>query len=157
MISADLPLGVVVPDGGATRSRSSNARPRRVRSVASSRSPACCAALKGGARTSSGSPPTCTTAPPTTTAPSGHAFTDFDPFWEIVAGPISSGTFGPNALDATFGPEVVFSKVADYPNQSPRGGNQFFGHVAIDRPGQLTVSLRNTAGTVLWKRRLDPQ
>ena len=30
------------------------------------------------------------------------------PFWEFVAGPIHAGTFGPNALDPTFGPEVRF-------------------------------------------------
>jgi phosphodiesterase/alkaline phosphatase D-like protein len=30
----------------------------------------------------------------------------FDPFWEFVAGPIHAGTFGPNPLDPTFGPEV---------------------------------------------------
>ena len=51
--------------------------------------------------------------------PARAAFTDFDPFWEFVAGPIAAGTFGPNELDGTFGPETVFSKVADYPNQSP--------------------------------------
>jgi alkaline phosphatase D len=33
---------------------------------------------------------------------------DFDPFWEFVAGPIHAGTFGPNPLDPTFGPEVRF-------------------------------------------------
>lgn len=32
----------------------------------------------------------------------------FDPFWEFVAGPIHAGTFGPNPLDPTFGPEVRF-------------------------------------------------
>jgi alkaline phosphatase D len=90
-------------------------------------------------------------------SPDRATFTDFDPFWEIVAGPVNSGTFGPNALDATFGPKVEFTKVADYPNQSPRGGNQFFGHVVIDRPGKLTVSLRNTAGTVLWRKDLEPE
>jgi alkaline phosphatase D len=89
-------------------------------------------------------------------SPDRAAFTDFDPFWEIVAGPVNAGSFGPNTLDGTFGPEVVFSKTADYANQSPRGGNQFFGHVAIDQPGQLTVSLRNSAGTVLWSKELDP-
>ncbi|HEX2896364.1 MAG TPA: alkaline phosphatase D family protein [Marmoricola sp.] len=89
-------------------------------------------------------------------SPERAAFTDFDPFWEIVAGPLNAGSFGPNPLDATFGPEVVFSKVADYPNQSPRGGNQFFGHVAIDTVGELTVSLRNSAGTTLWSRDLAP-
>ena len=90
-------------------------------------------------------------------SPERATFTDFEPFWEVVAGPINAGTFGPGALDATFGPEVVFSQVADYPNQSPRGGNQFFGHVAIDDAGLLTVSLRNAAGRVLWEKALEPQ
>lgn len=51
---------------------------------------------------------------------------------------------------------MVFSRVADDPNQSPCGGNQFFGHVAIDTAGELTVSLRNSAGTTLWSRDLAP-
>jgi len=89
-------------------------------------------------------------------SPERAAFTDFDPFWEIVAGPVNAGSFGPNTLDGTFGPEVVFQKAADYPNQSPRGGNQFFGHIAIDRPGELTVSLRNSAGATLWSNQLSP-
>jgi len=88
--------------------------------------------------------------------PSRASFTDFDPFWEFVAGPISSGTFGPNELDRTFGPQTVFSKTADYPNQSPRGGNQFFGHCSIDRDGALTVSLRDIRGDNLWTRTLEP-
>ena len=89
--------------------------------------------------------------------PSRAAFTDFDPFWEIVAGPINAGTFGPNALDNTFGPEVVFSKVADFASQSPASGNQFFGHTTIDpRTGVLTVSLRNLFGTVLWTKDITP-
>ena len=89
--------------------------------------------------------------------PSRAAFTDFDPFWEIVAGPIAAGTFGPNQLDGTFGPEVVFSKVADYPNQSPRGGNQFFGHAAVAADGLLTMSLRDASGAVLWSQDLPPE
>ena len=89
--------------------------------------------------------------------PSRAAFTDFDPFWEIVAGPINAGTFGPNALDNTFGPEVVFSKAADFASQSPASGNQFFGHTTIDpRTGVLTVSLRNLFGTVLWTKDITP-
>ena len=52
--------------------------------------------------------------------PARAAFTDFDPFWEFVAGPIAAGTFGPNQLDGTFGPEVGFSKYADRPT-SRRG------------------------------------
>ena len=42
--------------------------------------------------------------------PAKAAFRDFDPFWEFVAGPLNAGTFGPNVLDGTFGPQVVFSK-----------------------------------------------
>jgi alkaline phosphatase D len=89
--------------------------------------------------------------------PSRAAFTDFDPFWEFVAGPIAAGTFGPNDLDATFGPRVEFSKVADYANQSPRGGNQFFGHCALAGDGTLTVSLRDLSGSVLWSKTLQPE
>ncbi|WP_109509579.1 alkaline phosphatase D family protein [Nocardioides speluncae] len=88
--------------------------------------------------------------------PERATFTDFEPFWEIVAGPIAAGTFGPRELHPTFGPEVVFGKYADYPNQSPRHGNQFFGHAAIDNDGELTLSLRNAVGSVLWSKQLAP-
>lgn len=69
---------------------------------------------------------------------------------------MNAGTFGPNEMDATFGPKVVFSKVADYPNQSPRGGNQLFATWRLTA-GELAVSLRNTVGTVLWRKRLEPR
>lgn len=89
--------------------------------------------------------------------PSRATFTDFDPFWEFVAGPVNAGTFGPNALDPTFGPEAVFVKAADFPNQPPSGGNQFFGFVEIDpRTGVFTVSLRNLFGKVLWTKDITP-
>ena len=42
--------------------------------------------------------------------PAKAQFQDFDPFWEFVAGPLNAGTFGPNKLDNTFGPQVVFEK-----------------------------------------------
>jgi alkaline phosphatase D len=90
--------------------------------------------------------------------PSRAAYTDFDPFWELVAGPINAGTFGPNTLDPTFGPKVEFVKAAAYPNQPPSDGNQFFGHVSIDpRTLVLTASLRDLTGTILWTRDLEPQ
>ena len=89
--------------------------------------------------------------------PSRAAFTDFDPFWEIVAGPINAGTFGPNTLDPTFGPKLEFVKAADFPNQPPSGGNQFFGHVEIDpRTEVFTTSLRDLYGKVLWTKDLNP-
>jgi alkaline phosphatase D len=90
-------------------------------------------------------------------SPERAAFKDFDPFWEFVAGPINAGSFGPNDMDLTFGPEVVFSK-AGYTNQSPRTGEgQFFGHVELDEDDTFTVSLRDAAETVLWRKALRPQ
>ena len=91
-------------------------------------------------------------------APERAAFTDFDPFWEFVAGPINAGSFGPNALDGTFGPEQVFFKAGAYANESPRSGeSQYFGHVDLGEDDVFTVSLRNANGTVLWSKALQPQ
>ncbi|GAA1051094.1 alkaline phosphatase D family protein [Arthrobacter russicus] len=90
-------------------------------------------------------------------APERAAFTDFDPFWEFVSGPISAGTFGPNVLDGTFGPKAVFVKTAEYPNQSPRQGDaHFFGEVKFDANDVLTVNLRDINGTTLFTQELQP-
>jgi alkaline phosphatase D len=90
--------------------------------------------------------------------PERAAFTDFDPFWEFVAGPINAGSFGPNTLDSTFGPEQVFFKAGAYANESPRSGeSQYFGHVDLGEDDVFTVSLRNANGTVLWSKALQPQ
>jgi alkaline phosphatase D len=57
----------------------------------------------------------------------------FDPFWELVAGPIHAGTFGPNQLDPTFGPEVRFqwAPAAGRINLAPWDGLQSFGTVDV--------------------------
>ena len=93
-------------------------------------------------------------------SPERAAFVGFDPFWEFVSGPIAAGTFGTkdDDLDRTFGPEVVYSKGNDTSawNQSPRAGNQFFGHIAIDADGLLTVTLYDASGTALWSQDLEP-
>ncbi|MBQ1442925.1 MAG: alkaline phosphatase D family protein [Renibacterium sp.] len=90
-------------------------------------------------------------------APERAAFTDFDPFWEFVSGPISAGAFGPNVLDGTFGPKAVFVKTAEYPNQSPRQGDaHFFGEVKLDANDVLTVNLRDINGTTLFTQELQP-
>jgi alkaline phosphatase D len=93
-------------------------------------------------------------------SPDRAAYTDFDPFWEFVSGPIASETFPreDDVLDQTFGPTVVFSKGNDTDRrQSPRDGNQFFGHVAIAADGVLTVTLYDGSGTALWSRALEPE
>jgi alkaline phosphatase D len=87
-------------------------------------------------------------------------FTDFDPFWEFVAGPAHAGTFGPSPLDNTFGPQVVFQKAppAGQANLPPSAGYQFFGQVDIDaRSHDLVVQLKDTAGNSLFSQRLDAQ
>ncbi len=83
---------------------------------------------------------------------------DFDPFWEFVAGPINAGTFGPNTLDPTFGPELVFQEVAEVANQSPLDERQYFGLARIDAASQvMTVQLLNIAGAVLFEVDLEPR
>lgn len=89
--------------------------------------------------------------------PDRSAGLDFDPFHEFVSGAIHAGSFGPNKLDDTFGPKVLFAASGDYDAQSPRAGtNQFFGHVAIAADGRFTVSLRDVTGATRWSRTLDP-
>ena len=90
-------------------------------------------------------------------APERAAFTDFDPFWEFVAGPMHAGTFGPNALDATFGPEVRFARPAPRPNRPPSDGFQFYGTLDVDpRTRALTAALHDVGGTRLWSTELAP-
>jgi alkaline phosphatase D len=93
-------------------------------------------------------------------SPDKAKFQDFEPFWEFVAGPLNAGTFGPNELDDTFGPEVKFIKAPgpDRQNLPPSAGMQFFGHVAIEgTSGRLTVTLRDRSDAALWSITLDPQ
>ena len=92
--------------------------------------------------------------------PDKAAFQDFDPFWEFVSGPIHAGTFGPNELDMTFGPELKFIKAPPegQVNLAPAAGLQFFGHVAIAAAtGVMTVTLRDAADVALWSIDLEPK
>jgi alkaline phosphatase D len=70
--------------------------------------------------------------------PQKAQFSDFDPFWEFVAGPLNAGSFGPNEVDDTFGTQVVFQKAPPAANYSPFGGYQFFGEITLD-PWQRTL------------------
>jgi alkaline phosphatase D len=90
-------------------------------------------------------------------SPDRAAFTDFDPFWEFVAGPMHAGTFGPNALDRTFGPEVRFASPAPTPNRPPSDNLQFYGTLDIDpRTKALTAALWDVTGKRLWGTELAP-
>lgn len=89
--------------------------------------------------------------------PSRAAFTDFEPFWEFVSGPLNAGAFPASSLDGTFGPDRVFVKAPTASNVSPADGFQFFGEVDIDGgSGELTVRLREQDGTVLFTQVLQP-
>jgi alkaline phosphatase D len=90
--------------------------------------------------------------------PARAAFTEFMPFWEFVAGPLHAGTFGPNELDTTFGPEVRFRGVPPgmKPNRPPSEGLQFFGMIRIDgRTKSLTVRLHDLTGKALYSVELE--
>jgi alkaline phosphatase D len=93
--------------------------------------------------------------------PNKAVFQDFEPFWEFVSGPIHAGTFGPNTLDNTFGPQLVYVKAPTKEqgqNLSPALGLQFFGVVAIDGATEvMTVTLKDTDDHALWSTKLDPK
>lgn len=86
-------------------------------------------------------------------SPEKAKFTDFNPFWEFVAGPLNAGTFGPNPLDNTFGPEVRYLSIPKdlKPRRPPSDGMQFFGTVRIDaRSAALTTGLHDINGKPLY-------
>ena len=93
-------------------------------------------------------------------APERAAFKQFKPFWEFVSGPLHAGTFGPSEMDATFGPEVVFHKAPPegQKNLPPSAGYQFFGQVDLDGESEsLTVWLKDSDGTTLHTQVLVPE
>ncbi|MET3175661.1 UNVERIFIED_ORG: alkaline phosphatase D [Arthrobacter sp. UYCu721] len=158
VIAADLPLGIIVPDGAVNQESLANRDPgaplgreleiagvlsafkrNRVKNVVWLTADVhYCAAHHY--------------------SPERAAFTGFDPFWEFVAGPIAAGSFGPNPMDGTFGPEVVFTKAGRFPGESPRDGeNQFFGHVQLGEDDSFTASLRNANGAVVFSQVLTPE
>ena len=157
VVASDMPLGLVVPDGPVNQEGIANRDPGQPagRELEFAR-------LLSDLKSSGVGNVVWLTADVHYTAahfydPEKAAFSDFDLFWEFVTGPLHAGTFGSNALDATFGPQVVFSRAADRPNQPPSDGLQFLGHVRIDGgSGVMTVQLRDVAGRVLHERSLTP-
>ncbi len=92
--------------------------------------------------------------------PNKAQFQDFTPFWEFVSGPLHAGSFGPNKLDNTFGPEVRYVKAPEdgQVNLPPSFGLQFFGHVKIDSNSEvMTVTLRDADDASLWSVDLEPK
>ena len=91
--------------------------------------------------------------------PGSAQFTEFDGFWEFIAGPLNAGTFKRGELDDTFGPQLRFASVpADLkPNRPPREGLKFFGAIRIDGRSEVaTVSLHNIGGDKIYSIDLRP-
>ena len=91
--------------------------------------------------------------------PKHAVFQGFDPFWEFVAGPLHASTYGPNPLDPTFGPTVVYSSPPSGKHlRSPAHGGQYFGVMRIDGKSEvLAVTLHDLTGTKLYGVELPPQ
>ncbi len=92
-------------------------------------------------------------------SPDRAMFQEFEPFWEFVSGPIHAGTFGPNKLDNTFGPELRYLSIPTdmKQNRPPTESLQFFGMIDLEAAtGNLTVTHYNVAGEKLWSKTLSP-
>jgi alkaline phosphatase D len=155
LLACDMPLGLIVPDGPSMQEGFANGEPRllgREHEVAD-----LLAFLKRGRIHNV----VFVTADVHYAAaheyhPSRATFTDFDPFWEFVAGPLHAGTFGPNRLDATFGPEVRFAAPATRPNRPPSDGQQYFGLFTVDaRTRAATVTLHRRDGGQIFSQVLE--
>jgi len=68
-------------------------------------------------------------------------YKDFDPFWELIAGPMHATSFGRKSFDPTFGPELEWCSVDWDTRGSPADGQQFFGVLDID-PADPRLSVR---------------
>lgn len=71
----------------------------------------------------------------------------FEPFWELVAGPMHAATFPKNPLDDTFGPEEEWCSAGPTFSGTPANGEQFFGLVHVSGQSRaLTVTFVDARG-----------
>ncbi len=93
--------------------------------------------------------------------PNRAVFSDFEPFWEFVSGPLHAGTWAPGELDNTFGPAAIFQKgcgADQSENLAPCFGLQFFGRVDIDGDTEvMTVTLKDVDNRALWSVDIEPR
>jgi alkaline phosphatase D len=154
VIAADLPLGLVVPDGAAAQEGVAQGDP----GAPLGRELEFAAVLRAAHRHGVTGIVFLTADVHYTAAhhydPARAAVRDFTPFWEFVSGPAHAGAFGPNRLDGTFGPRAVFVNAPPAANTSPADGFQHFGEATIDRGGDLRVDLRDRDGASLWSTTL---
>ncbi len=84
--------------------------------------------------------------------PDAASFGPFAPFHELVAGPLHAGGFGPNSLDPTFGPTLLFQRPPPGDNPPPWDGYLSFGRITASDT-HLAVSWHGGDGELL--HRLD--
>ncbi|MFB2920832.1 alkaline phosphatase D family protein [Aerosakkonema funiforme] len=92
--------------------------------------------------------------------PSKAQFADFKPFWEFAAGPLHGGTYGPQPIDNTFGPQVKYESAPAGMKQNlpPLEGLLFFGTVKIDSGTQrMTVAFIDVEGKTVYRVELQPE
>jgi alkaline phosphatase D len=159
VIAADMPIGLIVPDGKYRFDNAANGDgPARGRELEM-------AGLLRFIRDSGVQNVVWLTADVHYTAahyydPNRAQFQEFAPFWEFVSGPLNAGTFGPGQLDDTFGPQAAFQKAppAGQANLPPSAGLQFFGQVDIDGSTEvMTVQLKDLSGATLFTQTLTPE
>jgi alkaline phosphatase D len=158
VIASDMPIGLIVPDGDLFENGANGDGPARGRELE-------IAGLLRFIRDSGITNVVWLTADVHYTAahyydPNRAQFQEFAPFWEFVSGPLNAGTFGPNPLDNTFGPQVMFVKAPPegQANLPPSAGLQFFGQVDIDGATEvMTVQLKDLTGASLFTQELEPQ
>lgn len=91
--------------------------------------------------------------------PAKAQFTDFDPFWEFVSGPLHAASLAPGSLDNTFGPEMRYSARPKGAKASgPYTNEQYFGVVRVNaKTKAATVVHHNRDGAKLWSIDLEAQ
>jgi alkaline phosphatase D len=88
--------------------------------------------------------------------PSRAAFKSFDPFWELVAGPMHATAYPRKPSDDTFGAEVEWASAGFDTFGSPATGEQFFGLLTIDgRTKNLTATFVDARGKDLHRLAID--
>jgi alkaline phosphatase D len=89
--------------------------------------------------------------------PAKAKFTEFDPFWEFVSGPLHAASLGAGGLDNTFGGQVRWTarKKGDKAS-GPFTDEQYFGTVRIDGKSKAaTITHCDRAGKKLWDTTLE--
>ena len=152
VMACDMPLGLIVPDGPAMQEGFANGDPRvlgREHEIADLLSYVKAQRIRNLVFITAD----VHYAAAHEYHPERATFTQFDPFWEFVAGPLHAGTFGPNRLDATFGPAVKFAAPATKPNRPPSEGLQYFGLFSADpKTRAATVTLHRRDGQEIFRQ-----